>query len=48
MSKFFPIDGSKWMDPKDFDSNKYKIKKIIIQKVDKENMCFIMKTYNFI
>ena len=41
MSKFFPIGGSKWMDPKDFDSNK-------IQKVDKENMCFIMKTYNFI
>ena len=45
MSNFFPIDGSKWMDPKDFDSNKYKK---IIQKVDKENMCFIMKTCNFI
>ena len=38
MLKFLPINGFKWIDPKDFDSNKYSSdsSKAFVSEVDLE------------
>ena len=48
MSKFLPIGAFKWIDPKEFDSNKYSgnSSKVCVLEVDLEHPKELRKLYN--